>query len=213
METQPPPLPVRLPGFVDNPPGFDFDGPTEGPLGYAVVYDTTGRQLGQRHEYANGEDFEATLGAAVDGAGPWVLGPLVRATDGITGTSARVGLYDYAGRLAATVDVPVALTPPASAPLADHVTTLQLLGRSQAENWITRTTAELTELVDRAQNLLRTGAGNDVERDAVRDQADMLEIVAALLPAWVDRGVHPVTENNIELAATRLLHLIDELDG
>lgn len=105
----------------------------------------------------------------------------------------------------------------------DGPNTLILLGLDQppvaeqpdapGTNWVTRTAAELTELVERANNLLRTDAGNDVERDTLRDQADMVEIIAALLPAWADRGVHPATETNVELVAARLTHLVDELDG
>jgi hypothetical protein len=77
----------------------------------------------------------------------------------------------------------------------------------------TQTAYELIELVERANNLLRTDVGNDVERDAVRDQADMLGIIATLLPAWADRGLHADTENNIDMAAARLTHLLDELES
>jgi hypothetical protein len=84
---------------------------------------------------------------------------------------------------------------------------------TERENWVTRTAAELIELVERANNLLRTDVGNDVERDAVRDQADMLGIIATLLPAWADRGLHADTENNIDMAAARLTHLLDELES
>jgi hypothetical protein len=80
-------------------------------------------------------------------------------------------------------------------------------------NWATRTAAELTELVDRARRVLTTGAGNDADQDAVRDQADVLAIIATLLPYWSDRGLHPDTEDNIERASDRLAHLVNELGG
>jgi hypothetical protein len=88
----------------------------------------------------------------------------------------------------------------------------QALAEAEA-GWVTRTAAELTELVERARNLLHTDVGNDIERDAVRDQADVLGIIAALLPAWADRGVHPATEDNVEMASARLRHLLDELES
>lgn len=325
-EPVPTPLPGRLPGFSDNPdPARECDGPTEGPLGYAVVYDATGQQLDRWYEYANGEDYEATLSTVQRGQGPLVLGPLVRATTGVTlGARVRVGLYDYAGRLAAETEVtaaapglpdldrhvftfPAGLTIPedyrgqvltlwikaareaghtiaealrpanplldpeaarhcgsarvghevfdvyargrmtedrdivremfgvrADEPRAagllgggDQVTRLRELAersrnvlqadvdnaRKQLGDWVTPTAAELTKLVERARNLLHTNVGGDSDRDAVRDQADMLEIVAALLPAWADRGVHPATEANVEMASARLLHILEELES